>query len=201
MQVSRATGTPPSAHFEEISCVNYGEEALCRHLVIGINVRERIRLGASGKIVSAFDIARAMALGADWCNAARGFMFALGCIQSQTPVARRVLPGLPPRDGAPGMVRQAERQRLDAHAVVRIVRSAHLDRRLPLPQGSLACVGEVLLADSFPYIVLDELEGRPLNSSRHPLHAARGCCRPVQQCLRTRRRRPRAAISQERASR
>jgi len=33
--------------------------------------------------VSAFDIARMMALGADWCNAARGFMFALGCIQAQ----------------------------------------------------------------------------------------------------------------------
>ena len=27
-------------------------------------------------------MARAMAIGADWCNAARGFMFALGCIQS-----------------------------------------------------------------------------------------------------------------------
>jgi glutamate synthase domain-containing protein 2 len=52
--------------------------------LIGINARDRIRLGASGKIVSAFDIARAMALGADWCNAARGFMFALGCIQSQS---------------------------------------------------------------------------------------------------------------------
>src|SRR5580692_6720724 len=52
--------------------------------LIGINARERIKLGASGKIVSAFDIARAMALGADWCNAARGFMFALGCIQSQS---------------------------------------------------------------------------------------------------------------------
>jgi glutamate synthase domain-containing protein 2 len=52
--------------------------------LIGIGARDRIRLGASGKIVSAFDIARAMALGADWCNAARGFMFALGCIQSQS---------------------------------------------------------------------------------------------------------------------
>jgi len=52
--------------------------------LIGINARERIKLGASGKIVSGFDIARAMALGADWCNAARGFMFALGCIQSQS---------------------------------------------------------------------------------------------------------------------
>jgi glutamate synthase domain-containing protein 2 len=41
-------------------------------------------VGASGKIVSAFDMARALALGADWCNSARGFMFALGCIQAQT---------------------------------------------------------------------------------------------------------------------
>ena len=52
--------------------------------LVGINVRGRVRIGASGKIISAFDIARAMALGADWCNAARGFMFALGCIQSQS---------------------------------------------------------------------------------------------------------------------
>ena len=44
----------------------------------------RIRIGCAGKVVSAFDIARMLALGADWCNAARGFMFALGCIQSQT---------------------------------------------------------------------------------------------------------------------
>ena len=50
--------------------------------LIGINARGRIKLGASGKIISAFDIARVMALGADWCNSARGFMFALGCIQS-----------------------------------------------------------------------------------------------------------------------
>ena len=44
-------------------------------------VREQI--GAAGKVVGAFDIARMMALGADWCNSARGFMFAIGCIQSQ----------------------------------------------------------------------------------------------------------------------
>ena len=52
--------------------------------LIGINARHRIKLGAAGKIISAFDIARVMALGADWCNSARGFMFALGCIQSQS---------------------------------------------------------------------------------------------------------------------
>src|SRR3546814_8378449 len=48
----------------------------------GVGRRNRIRVGAAGKITSAFDIARTMAMGADWCNAARGFTFALGCIQS-----------------------------------------------------------------------------------------------------------------------
>jgi glutamate synthase domain-containing protein 2 len=50
--------------------------------LIGCGLRDRVKLGASGKIASAFDMARAFALGADWCNSARGFMFALGCIQS-----------------------------------------------------------------------------------------------------------------------
>ncbi len=43
---------------------------------------QHIRIGAAGKIITAFDIARTLALGADWCNAARGYMFSLGCIQS-----------------------------------------------------------------------------------------------------------------------
>ena len=52
--------------------------------LIGINARDQMKLGAAGKIISAFDVARVMALGADWCNSARGFMFVLGCIQSQS---------------------------------------------------------------------------------------------------------------------
>ncbi|SMO58671.1 FMN-binding glutamate synthase family protein [Paracoccus laeviglucosivorans] len=50
----------------------------------GAGLRDRIKICAAGKIVTAFDIARALALGADWCNSARGFMFAIGCIQSQS---------------------------------------------------------------------------------------------------------------------
>ncbi|WP_340288442.1 FMN-binding glutamate synthase family protein [Sulfitobacter pontiacus] len=49
----------------------------------GAGIRDQVKLGAAGKVVSAFDIARALALGADWCNSARGFMFAVGCIQAQ----------------------------------------------------------------------------------------------------------------------
>ncbi len=57
---------------------------LVHNTLVGAGLRDEIRIGASGKIVSAFDMARALALGADWCNSARGFMFALGCIQAQT---------------------------------------------------------------------------------------------------------------------
>ncbi|WXL25269.1 FMN-binding glutamate synthase family protein [Ectopseudomonas mendocina] len=52
--------------------------------LVGVGLRDKIRIGASGKIVSAFDLASVMALGADWANSARGFMFAIGCIQSQS---------------------------------------------------------------------------------------------------------------------
>ncbi|MEO8529986.1 MAG: FMN-binding glutamate synthase family protein [Deltaproteobacteria bacterium] len=49
----------------------------------GAGLRDKIKIGASGKLVTAFDIAKALALGADWANSARGFMFAIGCIQAQ----------------------------------------------------------------------------------------------------------------------
>ncbi|MEP5731342.1 MAG: FMN-binding glutamate synthase family protein [Sulfitobacter sp.] len=49
----------------------------------GAGLRDQVKVGAAGKVVSAFDIAHALALGADWCNSARGFMFSIGCIQAQ----------------------------------------------------------------------------------------------------------------------
>ncbi|HVW72084.1 MAG TPA: FMN-binding glutamate synthase family protein [Rhizomicrobium sp.] len=64
----------------------------------GIGLRDQIRIGASGKIVSAFDMARTIALGADWCNSARGFMFALGCIQSQSCHTDRCPTGVATQD-------------------------------------------------------------------------------------------------------
>jgi glutamate synthase domain-containing protein 2 len=57
---------------------------LVHNTLVGLNLRNRIAIGCAGKVTSAFDIARLMALGADWCNAARAFMFALGCVQAQT---------------------------------------------------------------------------------------------------------------------
>ena len=48
----------------------------------GVGLRDQIRVVAAGKIITAFDIFRARALGADVVNSARGMMLALGCIQA-----------------------------------------------------------------------------------------------------------------------
>lgn len=45
-------------------------------------IRDQIKIIASGKAVSAFAILKNIALGADLCNSARGFMFSVGCIQA-----------------------------------------------------------------------------------------------------------------------
>ena len=45
-------------------------------------IRDKIKVIASGKVLTSLDVLRALAMGADLCNNARGFMFALGCIQA-----------------------------------------------------------------------------------------------------------------------
>jgi len=77
------TGAAPLEFTDHVGAPLQEGLLLVHNTLTGLNLRGRVRLGAAGKIVSAFDIVRAMALGADWCNSARGFMFALGCIQAQ----------------------------------------------------------------------------------------------------------------------
>jgi len=71
---------------------------LVHNTLVGVNLRQQIRIGAAGKIVSAFDIASVLALGADWANAARGFMFAIGCIQAQSCHTNRCPTGVATQD-------------------------------------------------------------------------------------------------------
>jgi len=76
------TGAAPLEFADHIGMPMREGLSFVRDALIGVDLRDKIRLGCSGKIVTAFDIAAAFGLGADWCNAARPFMFALGCIQS-----------------------------------------------------------------------------------------------------------------------
>ena len=55
---------------------------MTRNALVGCGLKTDVRLAASGKVHSGAGLAMNMALGADWCNAARAFMFSLGCVQS-----------------------------------------------------------------------------------------------------------------------
>ena len=78
------TGASPVEFMNHVGVPLLEGLRLVHNTLVGIGMRERIKIGASGKIISAFDMARVMALGADWCNSGRGFMFAIGCIQALT---------------------------------------------------------------------------------------------------------------------
>lgn len=78
------TGAAPVEFTDHIGLPMREGLLFVHNTLVGINLRDKIKIGVSGKIVSAFDIIRVLAIGADWANAARGFMFAVGCIQSQS---------------------------------------------------------------------------------------------------------------------
>jgi glutamate synthase domain-containing protein 2 len=94
------TGAAPLEFVDHIGMPARDGVMFVHNALVGLDIRDRIRVGAGGKITSAFDIARMMALGADWCNSARGFMFALGCIQSQSCHTDRCPTGVATQDKA-----------------------------------------------------------------------------------------------------
>lgn len=69
-----------------------------RNALVGCGLKDKIKVGCSGKVVSGFDIARMLVFGADYCNAARGMMFALGCVQAQTCHTNRCPSGVATQD-------------------------------------------------------------------------------------------------------
>ncbi|MBW8824580.1 MAG: FMN-binding glutamate synthase family protein, partial [Xanthomonadales bacterium] len=78
------TGAAPSEFINHVGVPAHEALMLVDNTLIGLGLRDRIRIGAAGKITSGFGLAHTMALGADWCNAARAFMFSLGCIQARS---------------------------------------------------------------------------------------------------------------------
>ncbi|MFC3551800.1 FMN-binding glutamate synthase family protein [Lysobacter cavernae] len=92
------TGASPAEFIDHVGVPMHEALMLVHNTLVGLELRERIRIGAAGRITSAFDIARTLAMGADWCNAARGYMFALGCIQAQSCHTDRCPTGIATQD-------------------------------------------------------------------------------------------------------
>ncbi|MFN8017156.1 MAG: FMN-binding glutamate synthase family protein [Acidimicrobiales bacterium] len=108
---------------------------LVQNVLVGAGIRDKVKIGASGKMVTASAIAQSMALGADWCNSARAFMLAVGCIQAQHCHTNRCPVGVATQD--PRLQRaihvptKAERvaqfHRSTVHALAEIVAAMGLD--------------------------------------------------------------------------
>src|SRR3954469_4886108 len=133
------TGAAPLEFMDHLGMPMREGVSFVHNALIGINARDRIKIGASGKIATAFDMARAMAIGADWCNSARGFMFALGCIQSLSCHTDRCPTGVttqdPSRNRALVVPHKLERvynyHHATLHALTELLAAAGLEH----PQG------------------------------------------------------------------
>jgi len=77
------TGAAPLELSDHVGMPLIDGLVLMRNALVGAGVKDKVRLAASGKVYSGFGLAHHMAIGADWCNAARAFMFSIGCIQAQ----------------------------------------------------------------------------------------------------------------------
>ncbi len=91
LEFSNRLGTPC---LEAIYYVN--------QVLIGLDIKDQIRLIASGKTASGFDLLAKVALGADIVNAARTMMLALGCIQAQACNTNKCPTGITTQDPARG---------------------------------------------------------------------------------------------------
>ena len=76
------TGAAPLEFSDHIGTPLVEGLILVHNALVGYSVRDKIRVCASGKITSGFDMVKRLALGADLCASARGMMMALGCLQA-----------------------------------------------------------------------------------------------------------------------
>jgi glutamate synthase domain-containing protein 2 len=172
------TGAAPLEFMDHVGMPLRDGLSFVHNALVGIGVRDRVRIGASGKITSAFDMARVMALGADWCNAARGFMFAVGCIQAQSCHTGECPTGVatqdPLRQRAIVVPDKAERvasfQRNTLHALSELVAAAGLSHPSELrPHHFLRRASSdkvISLAEQYEQLAPGQLAADPKSSPR-----------------------------------
>ena len=77
------TGAAPMEYEDHVGTPLTEGLMTVHNALVGVGLRDRIRIGASGKVATGTDIVKRLAQGADYTNAARAMMMAVGCIQSQ----------------------------------------------------------------------------------------------------------------------
>ena len=174
------TGAAPEEFMDHLGMPMREGLSFVHNTLVGAGLREKIRIGCSGKVTTAFDIARAMALGADWCNSARGFMFAVGCIQSLACHTGSCPTGVATQDPWRGRAlvvsdkskRVANFHRATLHCLAELVAAAGLDHPGQFSLGQFRRrVSEVTVA-SFSDLYPALEDGELLRGARDPKLAA-----------------------------
>ncbi len=172
------TGAAPLEFMDHVGMPLRDGLSFVHNALVGVGLRDRVRIGASGKITSAFDMARVLALGADWCNAARGFMFAVGCIQAQSCHTGECPTGVatqdPLRQRAIVVPDKAERvasfHRNTLHALGELVAAAGLSHPADLrPHHFLRRASSdkvISLAEQYEQLATGQLTADPASSPR-----------------------------------
>ncbi len=97
------TGAAPQEFVDYVGMPLTEGLMLVQNCLIGTGLREHIKIGASGKITSGFDIVKRIIQGADFTLSARGMMFAVGCIQAMKCHTNSCPTGVATQD--PGLAR------------------------------------------------------------------------------------------------
>jgi glutamate synthase domain-containing protein 2 len=77
------TGAAPLEYADHVGEPLEAALVFVHNALVGIGVRDKIKIICSGKIATGFDMIVHIALGADICNTARAMMMATGCVQSK----------------------------------------------------------------------------------------------------------------------
>lgn len=173
------TGAAPVEFADNLGCPLRDALVFVDNALRGAGLRERIKIGASGKIVSAYDVIRHCALGADWCNMARPFMFSLGCIQARDCASNHCPTGIatmdPKRYRVLDIATRGERvfnfQKNTRAAIAKLLGAAGLTDPSQLNRRHIVrrlSASEIRLADQiYPRVELNALiDGKPVDDPR-----------------------------------
>lgn len=144
------TGAAPVEFMDNVGMPLLDGFLFVHNTLIGASIRNKIKIGVSGKLITAFDIARMLSLGADFCNSARGFMFAVGCIQSRSCHTNKCPTGVATQD-------PYRQKALDIPDKSERVYNFHKNTLKALA-GILGAVGVVHPNDLKPYHIARRLE-------------------------------------------
>ena len=130
------TGAAPMPLMDNVGLTIRESLPMVVDLLAGYDLRDRIKIFCSGKLITPAEVGWAYCVGADSVSSARGFMFALGCIQSLkcnkntcptgiTTHDRRLQRGLNPMDKAVRVKNYVDKMQKDLNIIARSCGVAH----------------------------------------------------------------------------